>query len=372
MALGTLILPFDTGAYARPNAVILNGIADPSLAGSFGLVAGDQLSLVLYPRAKSATVSNPTTTVRLPSGCSVIVTGKPLATPGASSVLFEATGFAETQDGNGNWLYTGFLDLNTTELGSAIGSNELSIQVLLVIDIVAAGGSPQRFLSIITIYNESYTGSESAPSPATSGFLSEAQSDARYIRNNSGLQTIGSGMSTVTVTGQAWGAVPSMVLAVVVKNGSSADNIFVVVDSASITADGFTAYLSGAPSDSTHQLFWLAFMSVASETFSPSQSPAVVSNAVPVDLSLAPLTLLDFTAATGTVSISLINASIGQTYILRITQGSSVHGATFPANTKQRGGGGNAYTPSGANAVDVLELLYDGANYLLNQLSAYA
>jgi hypothetical protein len=372
MALGTLILPFDTGAYARPNNVILNGITDPSLAGSFGLVAGDQLALVLYPRAKSATVTNPTTTVRLPVGCSIIVTGKPLSTPGASSLLFEASSFTESQDGNGNWIYTGYLDLDTSELATAIPSNTLSIAVLLVIDIVSEGGQPQRFLAQVTIYNETYSGSEGAPTGSTSGFLSQAQSDARYLRNISGLQAITSGAGSVVITGESWAAVPAMVLVAVLKDGASADNIFAVVDSASISSTGFTAYLSGAPSDGTHQLFWLALASAAPQSFAASQSPAVTGNAVAVDLSQAPLELLDFTAATGTVTISLSNASVGQLYLFRITQGSTAYAATFPGNTKQRGGGGNVYTPSGAHAVDLVELIYDGSDFLLNLLPAYA
>jgi hypothetical protein len=372
MALGTLNLPFDTGAYARPNSVILNGITDPSLAPNFGLVAGDQLTLVLYPRVKSVSPSNPTTTMQLPSGCSVMVTGKPLATPGASSVLFEANAFTEAQDGNGNWTYTGYLNLATTELAAAIPTNQLSIPVLLVIDIISSGGAPQRFLAVITVYNETYTGSEGAPSPGTSGFLSQAQSDARYLRNVSGSQAISASANSVTVTGQTWPSVPAAIIAVVLKNGSTADNIFAVVDSSTISATGFTAWLSGAPSDGTHTLFWLAFVNVASQSLAASQSPVVVSNAVTIDLSQAPLELLDFTATTGTVAITLENASVGRLYFFRITQGSTAHGATFPSNTKQQGGGGNTYTPSGANAVDLIEMIYDGTNYLINRLPAYA
>ncbi|MCE0498803.1 MAG: hypothetical protein LV481_12740 [Methylacidiphilales bacterium] len=180
MSLGTLILPFDTGAYGSPNTAILNGITDGSVDANFAMVQGDQLSLVLYPRAQNIVKGQPTSTVRLPSGASIVVTGKPLATPGADSILFGATGFTEAQDGNGNWTYTGELNLNTTELAAAIGSNQLSIPVLLVIDIVASGGAPQRYLALITIYNQVYSGSEGTPAPATPEFLTETQSDARY------------------------------------------------------------------------------------------------------------------------------------------------------------------------------------------------
>jgi hypothetical protein len=95
-----------------------------------------------------------------------------------------------------------------------------------------------------------------------------------------------------------------------------------------------------------------------------------VANAVSIDLSVAPLVLLDFTGATGTVALTLSNASVGAKYFFRITQGTTARGATFPTGTKQRGGG--AYTPSGANALDLVELLYDGTHNLINVLTAYA
>ncbi|HUB68021.1 MAG TPA: hypothetical protein VL981_11105 [Candidatus Methylacidiphilales bacterium] len=372
MALGTLILPLDTGAYASPNTAILNGITDPSLDTSFGLVEGDQLSLILYPRVKSPTAGAATTTQRLPLGCSIIVTGKPLSSPGASTVLFQATGFTESQDANSNWIYTGYLDLDTNELAAAIPGNTLSIPVLLVIDIISAGGEPQRYLAVVTVYNETYTGSERAPTPATSGFLSQAQSDARYLRNISGTQTIPQGATSVAVTGQTWPETPSAVIAVVVKDGAAADNIFATVDRSSISATGFAAYLSGAPGDGTHQLFWLAFPNAASQALAASQSPTITGNAVTIDLSQAPLCLLNFSGATGTVTMTLENASVGQLYLFEITQGATMRGATFPGNTKQQGGGGATYTPSGANAIDLIEMIYDGTNYLINRLAAYA
>ena len=180
MSLGTLILPFDTGAYGAPNTAILNGITDGSVNGKFSMVQGDELSLVLYPRAQNIVKGQPTSTVRLPTGCSVVVTGKPLGTPGASSVLFLANSFTEAQDGNDNWTYTGELNLDTDELAAEIGSNVLSIPVLLVIDIIAEGGAPQRWLALITVYNQVYSGSEGSPTPASPEFLTETQSDARY------------------------------------------------------------------------------------------------------------------------------------------------------------------------------------------------
>ena len=372
MSLGTLILPFDTGAYGAPNTAILNGITNGSVDGNFAMVQGDELSLVLYPRVQPLITGQPTTTQRLPSGCSIIVTGKPLATPGASSVLFQAANFTEAQDGNGNWTYTGYLDLDTTELAAAIGANVISIPILLVIDIIASGGASQRYLALITVYNQVYSGSEGQPTGATSGYLSQAQSDARYLRNISGTAAITSGASSVVVTGQTWPSVPVAVIAVVLKNGAAADNIFAVVDSSSISATGFTAYLSGAPSDGTHTLFWLAFPNAAAQPLEASQSPDVAGNAVTIDLSLAALALLDFTAASGTVAVTLENANVGRRYTFRVTQGATARGATFPANTRQQGGGGNAYTPSGAGAVDLIEMIYDGTNYLINRLTAYS
>lgn len=194
MALGTVSAPFDIGAYGV-TACILQGLTSPSYDTQFGLVGGDELNLVLYPRAQAGTVGAPTTTQRLPTGTTIVVSGKPATNPSSGTLLFEATSFTESQDGNGNWMYTGYLNLNTTELLSAIGSNQ-SIQVLLIIDLISASGKPQRFLDYITVLAPGYTGSEGSPTPATPTFLTAAQTQAGFVANWSFITALTGGGET--------------------------------------------------------------------------------------------------------------------------------------------------------------------------------
>jgi hypothetical protein len=182
---GIVILPFDTGAYSAPTRCILGGITSPTANTGWALTAGDQLSLVLYPRTVSPTSGAPTTTARLPVGGSIIVVGKQTTALDAATLLFSATDFAESNDGSGdagNWLYTGTLNLNTEELAAAIPTGVLSIPVMLVLDVIDAEGNAQRFLAAITVFNECYAGSEGAPTPATPEFLTALQTAALYAQ----------------------------------------------------------------------------------------------------------------------------------------------------------------------------------------------
>ena len=73
----------------------------------------------------------------------------------------------------------------------------------------------------------------------------------------SGSQAITSGDSFVTVTGQAWGFIPTGVAVVVVKPTAGSDNLFATVRSATITADGFTADLQAPASGAGYILYFI-------------------------------------------------------------------------------------------------------------------
>ncbi|MCC5790965.1 MAG: hypothetical protein JJT75_15145 [Opitutales bacterium] len=74
----------------------------------------------------------------------------------------------------------------------------------------------------------------------------------------SGSATIPSGVSTVPVSGLSLPGKPDRILATVSRPGSGGANIFATVDANSITADGFTARLSGLTPDANHTLDWVA------------------------------------------------------------------------------------------------------------------
>jgi hypothetical protein len=75
---------------------------------------------------------------------------------------------------------------------------------------------------------------------------------------------------------------------------------------------------------------------------------------------------LDLESATGNVTLTLSNPEIGASYILKIIQDSTTsRNVVWPAAVKWQGGTAPTIS-TGANAVDVITLLYDGTNYYAN------
>jgi hypothetical protein len=197
MAEGVANLYFDFGAYAAPSRCILSGLTSSTPQTDWGFVAGDQLQLVLWPRNIPAAIGGATTTQRLNLG-SIIVTGKPTTNLAATTLFFEAINFVEAnteEDDSGDWSYTGYLNLNTTELIAAVGSEE-STPFLLVIDVIDSTGKPQRWLAEITVYNPVYTGSEGSPTPATPAFWTAAQTQLNCLNNWNFITDTGGGTAT--------------------------------------------------------------------------------------------------------------------------------------------------------------------------------
>jgi len=145
-------------------------------------VAGDNVLLQLYPRDKASSIGSATTTHQLQAGFQIQVTGKPVSTPAASSLLFDQTVFVASQDENENWLYSGVLNLGRPEMFAALGSSQ-TLAVMLVIQITDTSGAIQTFLAPITIFAPYYTGSEGSPPAATPGYLTTVQSLAAFIQN---------------------------------------------------------------------------------------------------------------------------------------------------------------------------------------------
>ena len=71
-----------------------------------------------------------------------------------------------------------------------------------------------------------------------------------------GSQAISSGDDSVTVSGAAWGFVPSGI-AVVVTKPAGGDSLFATVRMATLTADGFTADLSSSAASAGYSLCYV-------------------------------------------------------------------------------------------------------------------
>jgi hypothetical protein len=197
---GTVILPYDVAAYGNPNAALLSGISLNTVQAQFGLVAGDELTLQVYPRNRPAITGNPTTTQRIASGSSMAVYGKPQSSPGVGTFLFDTVSFAEFNtipgDDSGDWYYAGLLDLNTDEALALFDGTSPSVAVMLIVEIIDATGKPQRYLIPITLFAPYYTGNEGTPTPATPTFLTAAQTQAEVVNNWNFITDIGGSIAT--------------------------------------------------------------------------------------------------------------------------------------------------------------------------------
>ena len=233
----------------------------------------------------------------------------------------------------------------------------------------------------VTLANNVVKGTESLPANAGVYFFNKAQSDGRYARFDSGLYgsaVLPAGLGSYIAAGLALPFLPKTVLAWVDTNAGAAV-IFGAVDRATITQAGFTVNFNGLPPDAAHVVNWLclpdpaAFGTVDAEAFPAGQTVAVAGAAAAIDLSIpGGLILLDLTAATGVVALTLNNPVVGRSYLMEVVQGATPRNATFPAGTKQKGGGGVTYVASGASLRDLIRIVYDGTRFLINVEDNYA
>jgi hypothetical protein len=373
-------LYFDTTAYGVPGEQLLQSLTSSGTLDALGLVAEDQLTLNIWPRVTNTAIGAATTTQQLSNANGLIFTGKQTGALSSSMLLIYASGFTEQQDGNGNYYYTTSLLLNKTQLIAAFGSSDY-LPITLELQNVGLTFGMQRFQFACNIYPSVYLGTEGLPTSALPGYWNQQQSDARYLRGDSGLtgkRALAAGVSSAQVTGLTLPFTPDTVLAWVNQAGGAATPIFGDVDESTITPAGFTVNFGGLPPDAVHILRWLCLPAPGAYTNgNPSVPPtaqnlAVTTAAATVPLQIPGLISLDLTSATGNVTLTLTNPVTGGLYTFEVLQGATPRTITFPAGTKQKGGGGGTYLPSGANLTDFIHLTFDGTNYLISVEGNYA
>lgn len=371
---------FDTTQYGNSGKQLLQSLLSALSLDQLGIVAEDILTLNIWPRVTSGIIGANTTTEQLANPGALTFSAKAIGALNAGTLLIYANGFTEEVDGNGNYYYTTQLSLQNRQLIAAIG-DEAYLPVLLELENVGTSFGYQRFQFPANIYPAVYIGTETLPTSALPTIWNAVQSDARYIRADSGLTgkiVLASGVDSYAVAGLALPFLPDTVLAWVNQVGGAIAPVFGVVDESSITTAGFTVYFSGLTTDTVHVLRWLCLPAPGDYTNGNPAVPPVAQNVVvttsaaAVNLAIPGIISMDLTAATGTVALTLTNPVTGADYIFEVIQGAIPYGITFPAGTKQKGGGGDVYTPSGANQVDVIRLTYDGAAFLISVEPNYA
>lgn len=99
---------------------VLNGTSCSLTAANHQLIQGDKLRLRVYFRTVAG-FGTASTSVTLDTGDVMVLAGKLATTPGAADALFSCSSFVQGASGTDNY-YEGVLDLNTTDLATALGA----------------------------------------------------------------------------------------------------------------------------------------------------------------------------------------------------------------------------------------------------------
>jgi hypothetical protein len=275
MSLAQVIqVPFAPKLYGQASGVLLPDLINSQPASSLGMVADDDCQVQLFPRTiPSSALGVSTTTLQLSSGSTIVFSLKTVLGIGGSTLLAQATGFTEYQDGDSNWYYGALLHLRTSAITAALSSAR-SIQCVAEILITDATGAPKRYQFNVTLYQAVYTGSEEAPTAPTPG---------RVLAFTAGSQAIAASVDSVTVTGLGLGDTPALIVPWIVKSAGGEDNIRCILRSG-WTADGFTVDLTGMTGDNTYRLCWIIIPtsgSVGQQAIASGQTSATVSLSLP-------------------------------------------------------------------------------------------
>jgi len=214
------------------------------------LMQGDKFGLRVYFRQRGS-VGSSSTAVDLPADFSLAIAAKETGDlPTAVTVLFSATAFSAVGADDDRY-YSATLDLNTSEIATALGSDE-DIAIKVDLEVRNVGNTERttyRFAA--TLLMEAYS-NEADPTPGTPTYPAANLVVAKYM----GPVAIDAAADSVAVTGLALSFVPAAVL-VSVRKPAGGDNIWATVRDATLAADGFTADLSAAPGTAGYKLDYL-------------------------------------------------------------------------------------------------------------------
>lgn len=97
-----------------------------------------------------------------------------------------------------------------------------------------------------------------------------------------------------------------------------------------------------------------------------AQTPAApTGTTLTVNFALGNVVKVSLASATGNITLTLQNPITGQLCCMEVTQGGTARTITFPAGTKQGLQGTSVWTSTGASKTDVINLYYNGTNYVI-------
>lgn len=152
---------------------LVSGINNISPRSTPTYVQGDTVLVRIWPLTETGQATAPLATARLAAGSELVIAAKAAANLGATSLLFSALAFAERNtevDNSGAWYYEAELELNTTDLNTAIAalsSTATSLALKVDIEIQNADNSERiTYQFDAAAIRQVYAG-EASPVPGT-------------------------------------------------------------------------------------------------------------------------------------------------------------------------------------------------------------
>ena len=149
---------------------VLNGTSSSLAAANHQLIQGDKLRLRVHFRTVAG-FGTASTSVTLDAGDVMVLAGKLATTPGAADALFSCSSFVQGATGSNDY-YEGVVDLNTTELATALTS-VLYVDCSIDIEIQNAANTERLSYRVTArVHKQAYAGTEgttagSPPYPAS-------------------------------------------------------------------------------------------------------------------------------------------------------------------------------------------------------------
>lgn len=244
-------LYLNVDAVGSAGSPLLDVQADAVSPASTGpqFIRGDKFALNIYFRQFS---SGAWTGVELGATDAIAFVGKLADELDDGDALFSAVSFSKVGSGTSAY-YTATLDLNTSELATALAT-ATSIEIVVDCEVQNADNSERATLQFdATVAEQGYVGTEGVPTEGDPAY----PVPANIVTKLCGTESIADAASSVTVdlSSFALATAPSQALLTVEKPSASDLNIFAVVRSRSSTA--LVVDLSAAVDSANYKLHWL-------------------------------------------------------------------------------------------------------------------
>jgi hypothetical protein len=232
-------------------ACLLDGKSSNGLQNSPTYIQADCFPLHLYFRARNG-AGTPSDNIDLAT--LNILLGAMVA-PADASEIFSANSFVSGVDADGDTYYAAALNLDTTELATAL-SGKKSITATVTLEIENPDNSARLSYQFqVTI--QATTSGATSPTPATPAY----PAPSLLVTKIRGTVALTSGASVIAVTGLNLPSVPAQVLLTIRKPTAGADNVPIggVADD-SLSVDGFSVALTAAVPTSGYKLDYLVIL----------------------------------------------------------------------------------------------------------------